>query len=755
MSLTARPRLQVLVAAAMLLTLVVATAPSAAAAGGRIAGDDRYGTAVAISQRAFPDTASTVYLARAFVFADALSAGVLTDGPILLVPDGCEPLPTSVVAEIERLDPDEVVALGGEVAICDAQLEAAGAGRDTDRVEGPDRYATSVAVARRAFPGTPPRVYIASGGNAPDAVAGGALTDGPILLVPPGGGPVPQVVIDAVDDLDPDEVVALGGEGAVTETQLEAAAGGRDTDRLAGRDRFATAVEIATEAFGDRGIVPVVYLARGDVFADAVAAGSLTDGPVVLVPSCGELPDSVASLLGDLDPLQVIALGGPSAVCDDILDAAAAFATGEAGTLPYDGPSTEVSVAVDDPQSFAIDVPRGEWFSVTWQEPQEDRVIINAFLYDATGERVDFTQTVASASITLEGRAEAAERWYVVFERFAQRNSPPSVGDVTVSSHLPIDVEVDGDEADTGPGRTGTGQFLAFDAEAGARYDVTLTDLVLQGNRGCMFVTLRRPDGTQTTPESGQLLCFGEEKSVTFDTPMAGPWEVAFNPAGGSLRSTARLTAWEQTTTTIDGPVRRKPNDLPGRGLDVRVQVDEETLVTVWQHQDEFDAGATGELRDARGNDLANLIASDGETVRLQPGEYRLVLPDRGNQYGAEAGLTSYDLQETTIGSTVTSTSDGRRGTGLLLGFGGTNGQTVDIRVDWTNEAPTNSSPSARAELFRPSGNDLRSRTDVDGSGSGTILLDDVVLPDDGQYLLRVEGFEHAMTFEVTITDVG
>jgi hypothetical protein len=92
--------------------------------GGRVAGPTRFETAVAISQRAFPNGAATVYLARSDIGVDALAGGVLTDGPILLVPN-CGPVPEPVKAEIRRVSPNQVLALGGGAAICDATLQEA------------------------------------------------------------------------------------------------------------------------------------------------------------------------------------------------------------------------------------------------------------------------------------------------------------------------------------------------------------------------------------------------------------------------------------------------------------------------------------------------------------------------------------------------------------------------------------------------------------------------------------------------------
>lgn len=88
----------------------------------RLAGNDRYATAVAISKHAFPNSAPVVYVARADAFADALAGASLTRGPVLLVP-ACGTVPEVVRAEIRRIAPSEVIALGGTGAVCDAVLK--------------------------------------------------------------------------------------------------------------------------------------------------------------------------------------------------------------------------------------------------------------------------------------------------------------------------------------------------------------------------------------------------------------------------------------------------------------------------------------------------------------------------------------------------------------------------------------------------------------------------------------------------------
>jgi hypothetical protein len=217
-----------LVAALAASAIVVAVPGSgrAQAPADRLAGDTRYGTAVAISQAAFPDGATVAYLARAVEpLVDALAGGALADGPVLLVP-GCGDLPDEVAAEVDRLAPTRVVALGGPAAICDGLVLAAASvvGAPAYRLAGDTRFGTAVKVSRATFPQGADTVYVARA-TAPlvDALAGGALTDGPVLLVP-GSGEVPPAVLAEVERLAPTSVMALGGTDAVADEVLQAAA---------------------------------------------------------------------------------------------------------------------------------------------------------------------------------------------------------------------------------------------------------------------------------------------------------------------------------------------------------------------------------------------------------------------------------------------------------------------------------------------------------------------------------------------------
>jgi Tol biopolymer transport system component/putative cell wall-binding protein len=320
----------------------------------RLAGTSRIETAVLVSRRAFPKafaSGGSVYLARSDVFVDAVAAGTLTDGPILLVPS-CGAAPRSVVDETARLDPARVVALGGTGAVCDAMLQTVAGNRPRARLAGATRYDTAIAIAtERARQGAVTEVYVADGDDGPDAVVGGQLTRGPILLSSRHRD-LSSKLKAAVDRLRPQRVVALGGSGVVPEWVVENVSAGRQRGRLGGSDRFDSSAAIAGREFPTD--APVVYLARSDVYADAVAAGALRDGPLLLVSTCA-LPEASRERIAYARPARIIALGGPSTVCDGVLQAATrATTTSGGGNFAIDRDRTGWSRDTDSSGGLAI-----------------------------------------------------------------------------------------------------------------------------------------------------------------------------------------------------------------------------------------------------------------------------------------------------------------------------------------------------------------------------------------------------------------
>lgn len=183
----------------------------------RIEGGDRYATAAAVSEATF-DAAPLVYVASGESFPDALAgvpAAVRDDAPLLLVTRAAVPAATE--QELRRLGAMRAIVLGGTGTVGpqveDRLRSITGA---TGRLQGADRFATSAAVSKHAFPNGAPVAYLATGGGYADALAAGpvaALAGGPVLLV--RSGCVPYPVLDERSRLGARSVRILGGDRAV------------------------------------------------------------------------------------------------------------------------------------------------------------------------------------------------------------------------------------------------------------------------------------------------------------------------------------------------------------------------------------------------------------------------------------------------------------------------------------------------------------------------------------------------------------
>ncbi len=160
----------------------------------RVAGSNRYSTGALVSSYAFPTGADTAYVATGTNFPDALAGGpaaVGTKGPVLLVEPNS--IPSSVRSELARLGMSNIKVLGGTAAVS-ASLESSlkAYAPSVTRLAGSNRYATAAAVSRDTFTPGVGTIFIATGTNFPDALAGGPIAGilgGPILLTDPNSIP--------------------------------------------------------------------------------------------------------------------------------------------------------------------------------------------------------------------------------------------------------------------------------------------------------------------------------------------------------------------------------------------------------------------------------------------------------------------------------------------------------------------------------------------------------------------------------------
>ncbi|MDI6692782.1 MAG: cell wall-binding repeat-containing protein [Anaerosomatales bacterium] len=301
----------------------------------RLSGVDRYGTAVAVSEAAFPgwEGVRTLVVASGedASISDALAASALSgamDAPLLLVRRDGVPAPVrSALQAIASREPTvAVVVVGGPGSVSDACVRAIrtelGSSAETTRVFGPDRYATAAAVASlvasRDTSSSPAMVLVANGEPSKglvDALAGSgvaASARAPMLYV--ARDSVPEATRSALESLSASQVVVLGGEGVVSDATARAVGA---TERWWGSNRYGTAAAIAREA-RERGIVDATSAVVARTVVDAVASAQLTargGGPLVLVSATG-VPQETAAWLSDPGAgiSRVTLVGGEGAV---------------------------------------------------------------------------------------------------------------------------------------------------------------------------------------------------------------------------------------------------------------------------------------------------------------------------------------------------------------------------------------------------------------------------------------------------------
>ena len=340
----------------------------------RIGGGDRYETAAKIALN--NGSNSYVVLASGENFPDALSSNYLAQqtggGSILLTRQGS--LPPATASAMRQLGTRTVYVIGGPAAISEKVVDQLkntpqyypggeqtyGQGKlEVIRLAGANRYETNKKVnefAAALFQFANPvgrtnltygessklTALLATGQDYADALALGPATTGtfrgnlPLLLTTSNS--LSATAKTQLSNFGVKQVVVGGGTSAVSaavETELTGM--GIKVLRLAGADRYETATKVADFELLPDTATPAsdgglgfgsdsAYLATGQKFADALAAGPLAGGhesPVVLTRTDALTPVTQTWLAAHKATYdQVIALGLGAAVSEAALDAA-------------------------------------------------------------------------------------------------------------------------------------------------------------------------------------------------------------------------------------------------------------------------------------------------------------------------------------------------------------------------------------------------------------------------------------------------
>jgi putative cell wall-binding protein len=296
----------------------------------RLAGQNRYETAVAISQQWADDFGGRVYIANGLGYPDALSAGpaaAYNNSPLLLTaPDA---LPAEVVTELNRLEPTEIVIVGGTGVVSEAvetALSNLSFHPTVTREAGANRYETSRKIAEDTFTaGTVSTVYLANGTNFPDALSASpaaAAFGGAVILVNGASASVDAATLALLTTLGVTDVKIAGGTGSISagiEAQMVDIYGADHVVRNGGADRYATSILINADQFTT---APVVYLAQGAGFPDALAGAALAgnEGAPLFVSSSNCISQGLLDALTSLGTERLVLLGGTGVLSTAVED---------------------------------------------------------------------------------------------------------------------------------------------------------------------------------------------------------------------------------------------------------------------------------------------------------------------------------------------------------------------------------------------------------------------------------------------------
>ena len=159
-----------------------------------------------------------------------------------------------------------------------------------NRLAGQDRYETAATIAKQWSHSD--YAILVSGENYPDALASAPLAQkhqAPILLTTSDSLPAPTK--QALADLEVNQVIIVGGTGVIAPSmEAELQAMGISTTRLAGQNRYETALKIADQV---QSSPSQLFVCTGDDFADALSVApiaAMEQIPIILVSG-----DSLAS----------------------------------------------------------------------------------------------------------------------------------------------------------------------------------------------------------------------------------------------------------------------------------------------------------------------------------------------------------------------------------------------------------------------------------------------------------------------------
>jgi putative cell wall-binding protein len=187
-----------------------------------------------------------------------------------------------------------------------------------NRISGADRYETATKIANERWAEGTEDIVLATGEDFPDALAAGPLAfylGGPILLTKKNQ--LPNTVLSFIEKSDVQTVTIVGGTAVISqqvENYLRNTLG-LHVNRIAGKDRFETAANIAKAIPGK---ISEAVIVNGRNYPDAlsIAPYASLGGIPILLSETTTLPAVTAATLRTKGVITTTVIGGTNAVSE-------------------------------------------------------------------------------------------------------------------------------------------------------------------------------------------------------------------------------------------------------------------------------------------------------------------------------------------------------------------------------------------------------------------------------------------------------
>lgn len=292
----------------------------------RLEGKDRIETSIAVSREAYKSgEVDTLLLSGYSGEADALTSTFIagqTNAPLLITHPSR--LNESLVKEIQRLNPKEIVLLGGENVISGSVKKGLeGKGYKVKRLSGNSRIETAIDAVSEYLPKSRngiSEVFIIEYNSLVDALAAGPVSakDGIPILISKRDG-VPDRLAKFLKDNNIQKATIIGGESTISDKgkkELERYVS--DVTRLSGSNRVNTSIKIGNTYFKKR---ESNIVANGVRYNDALVGGyfgAKKNAPIILANDKNINEEAVACI-GE-NKVKAYVLGGDVVISSKTYD---------------------------------------------------------------------------------------------------------------------------------------------------------------------------------------------------------------------------------------------------------------------------------------------------------------------------------------------------------------------------------------------------------------------------------------------------